>query len=281
MDEKITNTYNQISTFKVIGDIWSGGEATLNGTTITIGTLYTLTQDSICDVNTDYCFVEGTLITLANGELKKVEDITYQDEILTYDFDNNTFSSQKPCWIAKPKTTSVYWETEFDDGTILKTVGANNKSHRIFNYTKQKFLYPQNWGNDKAFKDDKSTPTIIRCEKIKKQVNYYNFATHKNLNNFANGILCGCRFTNVYPIYDMKYVKNKIEKHTILEYPNISLRLFNGLRLYEQPTSTNKNDVKYFNTTYEHVLHNYVEHEKDYNGESDYKEWVYRKEDNK
>ena len=40
------------------------------------------------------CFVEGTEITLADGSIKKIEDITYEDELLVWDFDHGCFAQQ-------------------------------------------------------------------------------------------------------------------------------------------------------------------------------------------
>ena len=224
------------------------------------------------------CFVEGTLITLADGSTKPVEDIDYTDDILVWDFDNGVQSSAKPCWIAKPSIAPCYWEITLSDGTVLKLVGANGKSHRLFN-SRGKFVYPQDFENsEQTVKQDGSTPYIVKCEKIYKEVKYYNFATDRALNNYANGVLCGCRFSNVYPIENMKYVKDDRKLATREEYKEIPDKLFYGLRLAEQQNLNDSPDnVNYYHTMKEHVIHNYIEHERDYTGNADYETWLFKR----
>ena len=41
------------------------------------------------------CLAEGTEITLADRTTKKIEDITYEDELLVWDFDNGSFATAK------------------------------------------------------------------------------------------------------------------------------------------------------------------------------------------
>lgn len=236
---------------------------------------YTLTSNTTVFVS--HCFVEGTLITLANGSVKPVENINYNDDILVWDFDNGVQSSAKPCWIAKPNVAPCYWEITLSDGTILKLVGANGKAHRLFN-SRGKFVYPQDFENgEQTVKQDGSTPYIVKCEKVYKEVKYYNFATSHALNNYANGVLCGCRFSNVYPIENMKYIKNDRTLATREEYAEIPDKLFYGLRLAEQQNlDDNVNNVNYYHTMKEHVIHNYIEHERDYMGKSDYETWLFK-----
>ena len=257
------------------------GATTTGGVTVAKANMYsvllTVTADGTAVLEFQ-CFVEGTLITLADGSTKPVEDIDYTDDILVWDFDNGVQSSAKPCWIAKPNIAPCYWEITLSDGTVLKLVGANGKSHRLFN-SRGKFVYPQDFENsEQTVKQDGSTPYIIKCEKIDKEVKYYNFATDRALNNYANGVLCGCRFSNVYPIENMKYVKDDRTLATREEYKEIPDKLFYGLRLAEQQNLNDSPDnVNYYHTMKEHVIHNYMEHERDYTGNADYETWLFKR----
>ena len=223
------------------------------------------------------CFVEGTPITLADGSIKPVEAITYEDDLLVWDFDNGVQSHAKPCWMNKPKVAPCYWKITLSDGTVMKLVGAKGKCHRIFN-SRGKFIYPQDFAEgERTIKQDGSTPTIVSCEKVQEEVRYYNFTTGERLNNYANGVLCGCRFTNVYPIEGMKYVKDDRELAKREDFAEIPDNLFYGLRLAEQPNMDDSPDnVNYFHTMKEHVIHNYIEHERNYTGPSDYKTWLFK-----
>ena len=219
--------------------------------------LYKVTGDgSITGMYMYICFVEGTLITLADGTQKKVEDITYDDKVLTYDFDKGEFTQGDIFWIAKENVATEYWKIILNDGTELKLVGSNGKSHRLFSVDNNKFLYPQDFIG-KVFKEDKETPTIISCEKINEEVKYYNFL-NTHLNCFANGVMAGCRFSNIYPIENMKYVKNEIRNNSLESFENIPQKYIDGLRLKEQSLEKDESNVNYYDTVKDHIINVYM-----------------------
>jgi len=68
---------------------------------------------------------------------------------------------------------------------------------------------------------------------VNEQVRYYNVITSHHMNLFANGILTSCRYNNIYPIVDMKFVKEE-RKATPQEAYEVDSRYYEGLRLAEQ-----------------------------------------------
>ena len=206
------------------------------------------------------CFVEGTLITMSDGSQKKVEDINYNDKVLTYDFDKGEFTQGDIFWIAKENVATEYWKITLSDGTELKLVGSNGKSHRLFSVDNSKFLYPQDF-TGKVFKENKEMPTIVSCEKINEKVKYYNFL-NTHLNCFANGVMAGCRFSNIYPIENMKYVKNEIRNNSLEDFKDISQKYIDGLRLKEQPLEKDESNVNYYDTVKNHIINVYMRLEK-------------------
>jgi hypothetical protein len=56
------------------------------------------------------------------------------------------------------------------------------------------------------------------------------------MNLFSDTVLTSCRFNNIYPITDMKFVKDGRTLRTRDEFENIPDRFFYGLRLAEQTT---------------------------------------------
>ena len=155
------------------------------------------------------CFVENTQITLADGSTKAVQDITYDDDLLVYDFYEGKLASAKPIWIMKEKVASQYKKVTLSDGTILKLVGTGDNCHRLFNVTKQKFLYANECVGDEVYKQDGSIVKVLSCEKINEEVKYYNLTTDKYLDCFAEGVLTGSRLNNMYHISNMKYDSNE------------------------------------------------------------------------
>ena len=60
------------------------------------GGYYILNEPMIINFCTSTCFIEGTQISLGNGLTKNVEDITYDDELLVWNFDEGKFDTVKP-----------------------------------------------------------------------------------------------------------------------------------------------------------------------------------------
>lgn len=160
------------------------------------------------------CLIAGTLITLADGTKKPIEEITYDDNLLVWDFFNGRFASAKPRWIKVKQTAEVYNKLTFDNGTTLGLVGEGGAQgyHRIFNKQANMFTHtgvPETPNGTITFAEDKSEPVLLTQELIYENVDYYNITTDKHFNLFANGILTSCRCSNLYKIENMKYVGDR------------------------------------------------------------------------
>ena len=180
------------------------------------------------------CFPEGTLVAMADGSQKRIEDIDYDDDLLVWDFDNAKMSSSKPVWIKKPEVVTKYNVLKFSDGSELRTV----KRHRIFNKEEGRFTYTM----------EDETPlgtttlnakgeevTLISKEVVEEPVVYYNLITANHFNCFTSNILTSNRFNNLYPIQDYKFVKDNRELTPYSEYENfVSREWYEKLRLAEQ-----------------------------------------------
>lgn len=176
--------------------------------------IYTFSQD--CTVMlTHSCLIAGTLITLSNGATKKVEDITYDDELLVWDFFNGCFASAKPRWVKVKQTSPVYNKLTFSNGTTLGLVGEGGTQgyHRIYNKQAGLFTHtgvPETPIGTITFAEDETEPVLIKQELINEDVDYYNIITDKYFNLFANGILTSCKCSNMYRIENMKYVGERL-----------------------------------------------------------------------
>ena len=195
----------------------------------------------------DYCFAKGTLITLADGTTKPVEHITYADQILTWDLDNGKFTSGRPMWIKKAETADWYSKYTFSDGTELKLVAT----HRIFNKQAGKFTSPVNAILHKhlasinypvkdetpvgtiSFNSAGEEVTLISKQHVWQTVEHYSLIVDYHMNTFANGIMTGHAQSSIYPIVDMKFVKDQRAIKDISEFAGIPLRFVTGMRLPE------------------------------------------------
>lgn len=179
----------------------------------------------------DLCLAKGTKIMLSDRSYKLIEDIDYEDTLLVWNFDEGRFDISRPIWIKKPQITNKYNLLTFSDGTELKTIS----DHRIFNKEKGMFTYPmlETKIGTTTFNAFGEEVRLVSKEVIFEEVEHYNIITNKHINLFANDILTSCRYNNIYPIVDMKFVKDIRQLRNKEEF-NVSEEYYNGLRLAEQ-----------------------------------------------
>ena len=174
-----------------------------------------VTGDGTVTVTGYTCIIEGTQITLADGTTKAIEDITYDDELLVWNFYAGRFDKAKPSWIKVEETAPRYNLVKFSNGSEVGFVGPGGDIgyHRIFNKEAKAFTHTgvaDTPNGTTTFAQDGTFPTVISQEVVEKEVKFYNVITDKHYNLFANGILTSCRLSNKYRIEDMKYVGEPI-----------------------------------------------------------------------
>lgn len=149
------------------------------------------------------CMAKGTLVTLADGTRKKIEDVTFDDTLLTWDFTSGSFAAVHPILIKRPQTAPECNVCRFSDGSVLKLVGSNGY-HRILNLQKGAFTHtgaPDTPNGTLTLNDRGETPVLVSQTVVREPVEFYNVITeapHYSL--FANGILTSCRLSNSHPI---------------------------------------------------------------------------------
>ena len=86
------------------------------------------------------CFTGDTLITLADGTQKKVEDVTVDDVILVFNHETGKYEAGKLWFMIHgelPADTYQVLNLQFSDGTILRIV----HEHAVFDMTLKKYVY--------------------------------------------------------------------------------------------------------------------------------------------
>jgi len=153
----------------------------------------------------------------------------------------------------KPQKAQAYNKLVFSDGSELRTVNQ----HRIFNEEQGKFTYPMTEDTPigtTTFNDKGELITLVSKEVVEEEVEYYNIITDYHINLFASSILTSCRLSNLYPIKDMKYIKDDRELHSPEIFNEVSPKWVRGLRLLEQPLEVNReNAVKFDNSLVDYV----------------------------
>lgn len=161
------------------------------------------------------CIIEGTLITLVDRTKKPIEDITYDDDLLVWNFYEGKFDSAKPVWITKPRLAHEYNLCKFNNGVEVGFVGngGNEGYHRIYNDETKTFTHTgvaETPIGTHTFAEDGSFPELISQEVIKTPIRYYNIGTKEHINLFSNGILTSSRISNKYAIENMKYIGDRL-----------------------------------------------------------------------
>jgi hypothetical protein len=181
------------------------------------------------------CLLAGTQIALSDGTHKAIEDITYADKLLSWDFDRGCYAETTAMWIKRSETGSQYNLLTFSDGTTLRTFDQ----HRIFNKQAGAFTYPMTAATPVGtvtVNEHGQEITLTNKQVIQDTIEYYNVITDYHMNLFSDSVLTSCRFNNIYPITDMKFVKDSRTLRTRTEFENVPDRFFHGLRLAEQTT---------------------------------------------
>ena len=155
------------------------------------------------------CFLRGTLVTLADRTEKPIEDVTCDDELLVWDFDNGCYASAKPAWIKRREESLYYFRNRYASGRELLTTGHSDTGwgHRHYDMTRNEFRYTPTTVGDAVFTLD-GADEHRSCEKVAGACEFYNIITERHFNLFANGILTSCSLSNFRPMKDMKFVEN-------------------------------------------------------------------------
>ena len=230
----------------------------MGGTTLTSGTDYTydsssgkitinkITGDVTITASANYsCLVKGTKITLANGNTKNIEDITYNDLLLVWNYETGNYTYEYPIWIEKGKTTKTYQKITFSDGTILKTVGK----HGVFSKDINAFVSVSDSNNfkigTKVAKLDKNNKIkyikVTNIETIHEETEYYHVVSTRYYNIFANNILTTdgtVILSNLYQFgNNINWTNRNYNKLSLYDYSLFSdimpYYMFKGLRVEE------------------------------------------------
>ncbi len=182
------------------------------------------------------CLLAGTQIALSDGSHKAIQDITYTDKMLSWDFDLGCYAETTALWIKRSETGGQYNLLTFSDGTTLRTFDQ----HRIFNKQAGAFTYPMTAETPigtVTVNEHGQEITLVDKQIIVDTIEYYNVITDRHMNLFSDGVLTSCRFNNIYPITNMKFVKDDRIMRTRTEFAQVQDRFFYGLRLAEQTTA--------------------------------------------
>ncbi len=100
---------------------------------------FTMPDSSVTiKVSSTGCLAEGTLITMADGTKKPIEQITYEDELLAWDFHTGSYVATVPSLIEKHEEGEYrILNLHFEDDTIVRVV----VDHGFFDVEENNFVF--------------------------------------------------------------------------------------------------------------------------------------------
>lgn len=150
-----------------------------------------------------YCLLGDTEVTMKDGSTKQIKDTVIGDEVLSLDLETGEQVIRKVIFTdaAENKSTTVWDEWIFSDGTTLKTAHR----HEFFNVEANRFKYMDEWQiGEHILKQDRKTPLLIKHTVNEEVVNHYKITLEGSNNYFANGCLTGDRYCNDIDIKVLK-----------------------------------------------------------------------------
>ena len=129
-------------TIKVTYNYNNNQKTQVNGATVNLTNgsyTFVIEKDTTISASSDNgCFTPDTLITLADGTQKRVDELTFTDKILAWDFFTGTYV-EKEISLLVNHGDALYRiaNLRFSDGAMLRIIAE----HGIFDYDLNKFVY--------------------------------------------------------------------------------------------------------------------------------------------
>jgi hypothetical protein len=185
------------------------------------------------------CLIAGTLITMADGSLRKVEDIHAKDLLRVFNHETGLIETSPVVFNdVEPEKTYVFVNCLFSNGSLVKV----QYEHGFFNIEENKYVYirEDNYANyiGKRFvtfdaNGNRENLTLTKAYLTTETVKLYSPVTAKTLNYFTEGVLSmPGGVPGLFNIFDvdpltLKYDEAKKESD-IAKYGLLNLADFGG-----------------------------------------------------
>ncbi len=170
------------------------------------------------------CFTEGTLVTLADGTSKPIEEIMVGDMVLGYDVDKKKFVSEEVLELESPMREG-YYILSLEDGTQLNVTNehpiyARNDGSEgwasLFpdkTYEDAKMIVRELKLGDEVFKGDNGWVKIVNVSYVDKPIRTYNLKRVSGSNTFfAGGVLVHNKSVICTEYYDQGFTDGETYK---------------------------------------------------------------------
>lgn len=178
------------------------------------------------------CLMCGTLVSMADGSEKPIEDVGYGDDLLVWDFERGELAVARPFWIMRPQPVGRAYRVRFEEGVTLDVTGPHG--HRAYNVDLQRFEYLPRSVGDRVW-TLQGYKRVTDCELREVSGDCYNIITAGHLNMFANGVLTSCRLNN-RRAFDaaMRFASPELARHPRSAFAGVPNGWIDGLCLCGQ-----------------------------------------------
>jgi len=206
-------------------------------------------NDKSCNVCDGGCVTPDTLITLADGSQKRIDELTGNEELLVWDHNTGKFSTAPVAYIIDHN--AAFTEVEvitltFSDANSVKMIGE----HVFFDGDLGKYVAVTSENADSFIGHSFAAMTdanenlhmaeLVAVERTLEETAIYELATYRTLTCFTNNVLSGCAYMdgllNIFDIdvetmaYDAEARAADLEKYGTIEYaffaPFVSREIF-------------------------------------------------------
>lgn len=153
---------------------------------------FRLTGPAVILAKGKYCLTGDTMVTMADGTEKRLDEICVGDEVLSFDWDTMKLVPNKVIFTDKDegKTHTCYDKWTFSDGTVVKTVHR----HEFYNVEARGMKYMDEWKlGEHTYRKGGRHVALVAHETVEDTVRHYKITLEKGTNYFANGLLTGDR----------------------------------------------------------------------------------------
>lgn len=136
------------------------------------------------------CLSGDSLITLENGDKKRLDEIKVGEKVLTQKGPEKVIYSDA----SLKKTKDEYVIYHLSNGTDLTVI----KDHRVYSADRKRYVKISRIKNgERILIAGGETTTIASAEKINKSINHYTIFTENSNAYYANDVVCGNSFSNI------------------------------------------------------------------------------------
>ena len=210
--------------------------------------------------STNFCLIEGTKVKLANNKTKKIEDITYDDLLLVWSYEEGKVVEEYPLWIEKGKKATSYTRITFSDHSTINIY----LDHAFFSTDINQFVKVQDQENfhigTKVLKvmsnNELKEVSVEKIETIQEEKMYYFVASTRYYNIISDDFITTDAYTDITNLYEFNQNatwKNPNVQELDYKYLEdvLPYYLYKGFRAGEvaillNANKTNLNEFKYY-----------------------------------